>query len=140
MFARSLMGRRREVLVAASAASAVGNDHAFVGLRKIVHQFAALEVVDHGAHWNFEHDVVARLAAAVGAFAVTSALRVVFWIEAEVDEGIVRLARLHDDVAALATIATAGSAARDELLPAEGNATVAAVAGLDADFRFIDKH
>src|SRR5437588_1134544 len=107
MLARSLMGGGREVLVAASAAPAVGNDHALVGLRKIVHQFAALQVVDHGAHWNFEHDVVARLAAAVGAFAVTSALRVVFWIEAEVDESVVRLAGFHDDVAALAAVATA---------------------------------
>jgi hypothetical protein len=64
----------------------------------------------------------------------------VLGIEAEVDERVVRLARLHDHVAAAATVTAAGSATRDELLPAESNAAVAAVAGLDTDFRFINKH
>jgi hypothetical protein len=57
-----------------------------------------------------------------------------------VNQRVVRLARFHDDVAATATVAAAGAATRDELLPAEGNAPVAAVAGLDADFRFINEH
>src|SRR3954467_11976749 len=118
----------------------MGHDHALVGLREIVDQLATLNVVHGGAHGNFEDDVVAGLAAAVGALTVTSALRVVFGIKAKMDGRVVRLARLHDDVAAAAAVAAAGAAARDELLPAEGNATVAAVARLYADFRFINEH
>src|SRR5207247_7795192 len=97
MFPRSLMGGSRKVLVAASTAPTMGNDYALVGLREIVDQFAALEVVDDSADWNFEDDIVAGLAAAVGTFAVASALRVVLRIEAEVHKRVGRLATLHDD-------------------------------------------
>src|SRR5207244_11674877 len=89
---------------------------------------------------NFQHHVIPGLAATVGAFSVASALRVVLGIEAEVDQRVVCLARLHDDVAPAATVAARGAAARDELLHAECNAAIAAVAGLYADFRFIDEH
>ena len=61
---------------------------------------------------------------------MASALRFVFRIEAEVHQGIVAFAGFHDDVAALAAVAARRAAARDELLPAEGHAAVAAVAGL----------
>ena len=44
------------------------------------------------------------------------------------------------DVAALAAVAARRAAARDVLLPAEGDATVTAVAGLNGDFGFIRKH
>ena len=71
---------------------------------------------------------------------MASALRLVFGIEAEVHQRVVALAGLHDDVAALAAVAARGAAARDELLPAEGHAAVAAVAGFDPDFGFVDEH
>src|SRR4051812_11953404 len=103
-------------------------------------QLATLKVIDDGANGNLQNDVVASLPGAVRAFAVAAALRIVLGIEAEVDQRVVRLARFHDDVAAAPAIAAARSTARNELLPAEGNAAVAAVAGLDADFRFINEH
>ena len=40
----------------------------------------------------------------------------------------------------MAAVAAGGTAAGDELLAAEGHAAVAAVARLDADACFIDKH
>ena len=55
-------------------------------------------------------------------------------------QGIVALARLHDDVAALAAVAAGRAATRHELLPAESEAAVAAVAGFDANFSFINEH
>ena len=45
----------------------------------------------------------------------------------------------QDDVAAAAAIAAAGTAARDELLPAEGEAAVAAVAGFYRILDFVDE-
>src|SRR4051812_40578654 len=140
MLARSLMGRSREVLVAASAPSTVRDDHTLIRLGEIVNQFATLYVVNTGTNRNFQDDVVACLSGAVGTFAVTPALRVVFRIETKMNQGVVRLARLHDHVPTAPPVAATGAATRDELLPAEGNATVAAVAGLDTDFRFIDEH
>jgi len=69
-----------------------------------------------------------------------AALSFVLGVEAELQQCIGVLAANHDDVAAAAAIATAGSAARDELLPAEGKATVTAVAGLYENSDFINKH
>jgi hypothetical protein len=71
---------------------------------------------------------------------VLAALAFVFGIEAELEQGIGMLAAHHHDVAAASAIASTGSAARDELLPAEGKATITAVAGLYENSYFIDKH
>ena len=46
----------------------------------------------------------------------------------------------HEDVAAVAAVAAGGAALGDELFAAEGHAAVAAVAGLDSDSCFVDKH
>ena len=61
-------------------------------------------------------------------------------MEAEVDERV--LAGGGDDVdgAAVAAVAAVGPAARDELLAAEAQAAVAAVAGGDVDVDFVDEH
>ena len=71
---------------------------------------------------------------------MASALGPVLRVEAEMHERIVALAGFHDDVAALAAISAGRAAARNELLPAECHASVAAVAGLYLDFCFIDEH
>jgi hypothetical protein len=52
----------------------------------------------------------------------------------------VALAGFHDDVATLAAVAPGWASAGNKLLPAEGEAAVAAVAGLYADCGFIDEH
>ena len=140
VLARGLVGGRREVGVAAAAASAVGDDDALVGAGEVRRLFAGLVVVDDGADGDFQDDVDAFAAGFVGAFAVASALGFVFGIEAEVDERVVALAGFHDDVAALAAVAAGRAAAGDELLAAEGQAAVAAVAGFDSDCGFVDEH
>jgi hypothetical protein len=49
-------------------------------------------------------------------------------------------AGFEDDVGAIAAIAARWAAARNVLLPAKSDATVSAVAGLDPDFGFVNKH
>jgi hypothetical protein len=56
-----------------------------------------------------------------------------------VDERVVALAGFHDDVAAAAAIAAGRTAARDELLAAEGHAAIAAVTGFHTNFGFVDE-
>src|ERR1700675_354224 len=53
---------------------------------------------------------------------------------------IVALARFHDDIAAPATIAAGGASARDDLLPAEGETAVAAIASFHPDCGLVDEH
>ena len=50
------------------------------------------------------------------------------------------LAGDHNHVAAAAAVAAAGSAARDEFLAPERQATVAAVAGFNQDGDFVYEH
>ena len=140
VLARRLMRRGGEARVAASAASAARHHDALVGMREVVHQFAGDFVVNDGADRNLQDDVFALAAGLVGAFAVTSALGLVFGIEAEVDQRVVALAGFHDDVAAVAAVAAGGPAARHELLAPEGHAAVAAVAGFHPNFGFVNEH
>ena len=140
MLARRLMDRGCEARVAASAATAASNDDTLVGMREVVHQFAGDFVVDDGADRNLQDDALALAAGLVGAFAVTAALGLVFGIEAEVHQRVVALAGFHDDVAAVPAVAARGPAARHEFLATEGHAAVAAVAGLDSNFGFVNEH
>ncbi len=71
---------------------------------------------------------------------MAAALGFVLRIEAEMDEGVVSFTGFHDDVAALAAVAAGRTAARNELLAAEGHAAIPAVTGFDSDFGFVDEH
>src|SRR5579862_7502093 len=55
-------------------------------------------------------------------------------------QGVVALARFHDDVATFAAIAAGGASAGNELLPPECEAAIAAVARLHLDCCLIDEH
>jgi len=140
MLTRSLMSAGGEVLVAPSAASALGDDDPFVGLGEVVDQFAGFEVVERSADRYLKDNGFAVEAGAIGAHAVLAALGLVLGVEAEVDEGVVALRGFHDDVAAASAVATGGSAPGNKLFAAKGHAAVAAVACFNSDFSFIDKH
>ena len=140
MLARSLVGAGGEVLVAAAAAPALGDDDLLVGLLEVVNQLAGFLVVKRRADRDLQNDGVAVEAGAVGAQAVFAALRLVLRVIAEVNQCVVALRADHNDVAATAAVAARGPAAGNELLAPEGHAAVAAVAGLDANFCFIDEH
>jgi hypothetical protein len=58
---------------------------------------------------------------------------------AEIDQGVEVLVGLQPDVAAVAAVAAVGTAQRNELLAAEGDAAIAAVAGGHGDFSFVDE-
>ena len=85
VFARGLMGAGGEVLVAASATTAFGDDDGLVGVGEVVDEFAGLVVVEEGADGDFKGGVFAGGTGAVGAEAVAAALGFVLGIEAEVD-------------------------------------------------------
>ena len=140
VLAGSLVGGGGEVLVAAPTASAVGDDDALVGMLEVVDELAGIVIEDEGADGDFEDDVVAVAAGAVGAHAVLAALGAVERVVAEVHEGVVALGGFHDDVAAASAVSTGGPAARNEFFAAEGHAAVTTVTGFDPDFGFVDKH
>src|SRR5262249_3280358 len=133
MLARRLVRAGGKVLVAATAAPAMGDDNALVGLRKIVDFLTSLVVIHNGSDRNLEDDAFAVTAGAFGASAVASGFRVVFRIEAEMDRGVVALARSQAPVAPAPAVASGRPAAGNEFFAAKGHAAIAAVAGFDAD-------
>src|SRR5438552_3308120 len=128
MLSRRLVHRCGKARVAAATAPAAGNHKALVRLRELEHFLAGLVVIHDGPDRNFQNHIAAVASGLVGTLAVTSALRAVLRIEAEVHQRIVALAGFHDDVAAFASVAAGRPPARNELLPPEGHAAVAAVA------------
>ena len=93
MLARGLVRAGGEVLVAATSAAASGDDDGFIRVGKVVDEFAGLIVVKQCADRDFERGGFAGVSGAVGAEAVTAALRLMLGVEAEVDEGVVARAR-----------------------------------------------
>ena len=134
------MHRRGKARVSAPTASPACNDDVFVGLGEVVYLLAGLIVIDDCPDRHFQQHVFALFAGFVRAFAVASALRFVFRIEAEVHQRVVALAGFHDHVATLAAVAARRPAARDKLLPPERHAAIAAVACLHPNFGFINEH
>ena len=58
----------------------------------------------------------------------------------EIEEGVLIGVGEEDDAAAVAAVAAVGAALGDVFLTAEGEAAVAAVAGLDFNDGFVDEH
>src|ERR1051326_1183448 len=140
MLLRGLVRAGGKVLVAAPTASALGDYQSLVGGEKIMQPLAGILVIDNRPHGNFQDHAFAVAAGAVGALAVASALAFVFRIETEMHQRVMPLAGFHYNVAAAAAVAAGRAAARNKLLPAKGHASIATVAGLDPNDRFINKH
>ena len=77
------------MLVAASAASAAGDDDGVAGAGEVVDELAGVVVVEEGADGDVEGEGFAGGAGHIGAEAVAAALGLVLGVEAEVDEGVV---------------------------------------------------
>jgi hypothetical protein len=97
-------------------------------------------VIQYGANRDLQNHIHAFPATAVGAFAMTPPLCFVLRIETKMNQRVVPFARFHDDIATASAITTGGTAARNKLLPPEGNTPVAAIPSLHPNASLIDKH
>src|SRR5471032_1587113 len=140
MFGGRLVRGGGEMLVAASAPAAARHREALIGVSEIVEPLAGHLVIYHGAHRDLHLDGVAFGAGPLAAFAVAAALGLVLRVETEMQQRVGLLAGHQNHIAAAPAIAAARTAARDVFLPAECQAAVAAVAGLDQNSDFVNKH
>ncbi len=69
--------------IAMPASAALDHKDALVGLRKIVEQLPRNIVVDDGANWNPDLEVVAATALALATFTVPAAFGAKYVVEAE---------------------------------------------------------
>jgi hypothetical protein len=140
VLARGLVGAGSEVLISSSASSATRDDKRIVHSGEVVDLLAGLLVVQHGADGHLQHSRFAAGATAVRSQTVASALALVLRVVAEVDQRIVACARLHHDIAAMASVAAGRTALGHEFFAPERHAAVTAVPGFYANFCFIDEH
>src|SRR5579864_8138807 len=134
------MCRCLELRIAAPTPPAARDYDAIVWPRKIVYFLARVGVINNGSDRHFEHDVHALTPGFIRTFTVAPALRLVFRIEAEMNQRVVALAGLHDDVAAFAAVPAGWTSAWNKLFAPEGEAAVPAVAGLHANCGLFNEH
>ena len=136
---RSAIDGRREVLVASTAVASCGDHESISGSRELAQSLLAVGVEDDGAERDPHLGVPSRVAVAVLALTVFAALGA---HRAQVTHVLQRAqSRIGDQdyVSAVAAVAPCGPAERYELLPAERDDAVAAVAGLDLDRALVDE-
>src|SRR5438876_9517995 len=124
----------------ASTAPPMSDQYALARRGEISNRRAALIVKGKRADGHLQDHVLARMAGAVGAFAVASAIGLEFAIVAVAQQCVVVRVGFQIDVAAMAAVTAGGTASRNVLLAAKSHAAVAAVAGLHENFGFINEH
>src|SRR5690606_26731206 len=136
---RRAVGRALEVHVAQAALAAARDQQALAVAGEVADHLVGVDVDHHRAYRDGDDLVLAALAVHLAAHAVLAALGLELALVAEVDQGVEVLVGQQPDVAALAAVAAVRPAQRDELLAPEAHAAVAAVAGSDGDFSFVDQ-
>src|ERR1700731_617957 len=140
MLARSLMHGSCETGIATATTPTASNHHALVWSGEIEYFLAGLFFVNNGSDRHLQNNVFPFPPTLVRAFAVTSALGLVFRIEAKVHQRVVALAGFHDDISALAAVAARRSAAGNIFFAAEGHAAIPAVARFHPNFCLVNEH
>ncbi len=128
------------MLVAFAAAAADGEAGAIAGLGEVAQEEVGAGVVDDGADGDADVDVGSAGAGLILALSRAAVFRDELAVVAEVEEGVDGGVGDEGHIAALAAVAAVGAAARDELLPAEAHAAVAAFAGPDGKDGLVDEH
>ena len=118
----------------------MGDQYALARRGEISNRRTALIVKGKRADGHLQDHVLARMAGAVGAFAVASAIGLEFAIVTVSQQRVVVWVGFKINVAAMAAVTARGTAARNIFLATEGHATIAAVAGLHENFGFINEH
>jgi hypothetical protein len=113
---------------------------ALSGSIEIPELFPSAGVVHYRAHRHHDGEVFAILTVAVGPFPMPSPARLEEAIVAELQQGVDPLGAFQGDITAPPTVPSAGSTTRNELFPAEGNATIPARAAGNMDLGFVNEH
>ena len=128
------------MLVAVAAASAL-QDHIFLRIAAHVDDdLPGLCVLDDGSLRNLEDQIFSVPAGHFLLLAVLTVLRRIFAAVAVISQRIHSRIHAENDTAAVAAVTAIRSSCRDELLAAEGNMAVSALAADNRNGRFIYKH
>src|SRR6185295_16547877 len=118
----STVGGCFEVCISETASTAGDNPKLVIGSGEIVQQLTGLVVIDDGSARNSNIEIFSVLAAPVAAHAMLSAFSFKRMLEAKFEQRIFVGIRNQIDIATVATVASAGSAARNKFFPPESDA------------------
>src|SRR6266705_5233599 len=135
-----ILPRLGKVLIAASAAATMRDQHALSRAGEIGNGCAGLVIEDERADRNLQDHVLTGMAGAVGAFAVAATISLEFAIVTIAEKRVVVYVGFEIDAAAMAAVAPRRTAARHVFFAPEGHAAVAALAGLHEYFGFVNEH
>ena len=138
--ARRAVGLRGETRIAASAASAAGDDDLSARFVHIGDHLASGAVGHDGADRHLQRDVRSLAPVQVRAFPAGAVLRLVVTVVDQRLQALLAVRRLEDHVAAGAAVAAVRAAARNEFFAVEAAAAVAAVPRLHGNGSLIHKH
>jgi hypothetical protein len=117
--------------------SAPGNHNHLFGIIQIGDQLFRIHIDDTGAQGHLDQEVLTAPACAIAALTRAPGLGPVARLEAKIDQGIQRRICLDEDTAAIAAVATIGTASLDVFFTTKTKATVTAVACIYPDFCFV---
>lgn len=140
MLGRRLVPRGGKAGIATPSTPSTSDNALVLGPGKIVKLFTGGLIVDDCPNRDRQNNVASVASFPVTPFAVASAFGRVLGVVAEVEQGVVMIARFENDVASATSVSARRTALGHELFPAKGQAAIAAIAGLDSNANFIDKH
>lgn len=125
--------------VAEATLAALRHQQALAMPGQVADDLVGGDIGDLGADRHGDDQVIAALAVALAAHPVFAALGLEFPLVTEIDQRVEILVGQQPDAAAITAVAAIRPAERDELLATESHAAIAAIAGGDGDFDFIDE-
>ena len=137
--ARRPVGRGLEAGVAKAAVAAAQERDALAGLGQIGQKGFVVIGEDLRARRHAQHGIATARTRLVGAAAVLALVGPEMLLIAEIDQRVEAGNAFDDDIAATAAVAAPGPAVLDEFFAPEGDAAVAAVAGLHVDLGLIEE-
>src|SRR5690606_824090 len=92
-----------------------------------------------GAHWHADLQILAAGTGAIALAAFGARFSAVTRLKTKIHQGIEAVIGNQPDAAAVTAVATVGTAPLDKLFPVKVHAAIAAIAGFDHDFCFINE-
>jgi len=117
--------------IAMSSSAALCDEHSLARLREVVKQVSGFVIVNGGAYRDSDLHVFAILAMPIAALAVMAASCAKDVIEAKLQKSVLMRVCNEVDVSAIAAVAAARTASRNELLTSKCDRPVSAVARFD---------
>ena len=138
--ARCPVGRRLEMGVAVSPATAMRHDHLIAGVLQVAQQMTTVAIANQGPGRNLDDQIRAAAPEAIGTLAVLAALCLPMALMGKMREVRMPFGRADDHAAAMTPIAAVGASARCIFLPPKAHAAVAASPSSHKNRHPIDKH